>query len=387
MSMKDEIRKQTMIRNEHKELADHRKGIRYMENKVINQLHMKEMNLNEVLKIIREQGPLTRRRLQDLTGLSWGGISQIATRLLKQNLIIEEKDMTQTAGRKPTCLKINGQQNLILGIDINSSGITAVVQNLKNEILEQLSGPADCTSKENLLESVYRLTDELYQKYKDRMILALGISMQSAVDEEKGMSLYLKECPDWKEVPLCEIFTERYRIPAYLAHDPDCLVASNVSMFGEEVILLRVDYGIGMSVFKNSDFIKAPGMLEIGNTLIRTDERSIKPLNDVATILAIEKKTGRGIQEITKDIPGNAQIIQKAADHLAMALANAAILFDIQTILLSGKLIEQSPPFLAELEEKLKIYLSEGTKIFRYDEKRAAAGAAWIAAERLLTTI
>lgn len=357
-----------------------------MENKVINQLHMREMNLNEVLKIIREQGSLTRRKLQELTGLSWGGISQIVTRLLKQNLIIEEKDMTQTAGRKPTCLKINGQQNLVLGIDINSSGITAVIQNLKNEILEQMTGQADCTSKDHLLAGVYQLTDELYRKYKESMILAIGISMQSAVDEESGCSLYLKECPDWKDVPLCKIFTERYEIPVYLAHDPDCLVASNVSMFGEDVILFRIDYGIGMSVFKNSEFIKAPGMLEIGNTLVRSEDHKMQQLNDSATLSAIEKKTGRSIQEITRDVPGENQIIQKAADDLAVAIANAAILFDIPTILLSGKLIEQSAAISAELEEKLKTYLPEATKIFKYDEKRAAAGAAWIAVERRLTT-
>ena len=100
-----------------------------MDNKVINQLHMREMNLNEVLKIIREEESLTRRKLQDLTGFSWGGVSQIVTRLLSQNLIIEVKDTSPGPGRKPTCLQINGEENLLLGVDINSSGITAVIQN------------------------------------------------------------------------------------------------------------------------------------------------------------------------------------------------------------------------------------------------------------------
>ncbi len=356
-----------------------------MENKVINQLNMREMNLNEVLKIIREQGPLTRRKLQEFTGLSWGGVSQIVTRLLNQKMIIEEKDMTQTAGRKPTCLKINGQQNLVLGIDINSSGITAVIQNLQNEILDQRSGAADCTSRENLLESVYQLTDELYQKYKDLTILSIGISMQSAVDEENGISLYLKECPDWRDVPLCEIFAERYGVAAYLAHDPDCLVASNVSMFGEDVILFRIDYGIGMSVFKNGDFIKAPGMLEVGNTLIMSEEYQRVTLNETVTISAIEKKAGKKLAEVIQDTAGQ-QILKDIASHLAMAIANAAILFDIQTILLSGKLLEQAPMLFEELEKNLTEYLPGQKKIYKYDEKRAAAGAAWIAAERMLTT-
>ena len=69
-----------------------------------------------------------------------------------------------------------------------------------------------------------------------------------------------------------------------------------------------------------------------------------------------------------------------------MAIANAAILFDVPTILLSGKLMEQAPAILEEVEKNLKMYLSTKVKIFKYDEKRAASGAAWIAVERLLTT-
>ena len=229
-----------------------------MDNKVINQLHMREMNLNEVLKIIREEESLTRRKLQDLTGFSWGGVSQIVTRLLSQNLIIEVKDTSPGPGRKPTCLQINGEENLLLGVDINSSGITAVIQNLKNEILEQISMSADCSARKKLLANTFQLTDQLFEKYKERKILATGISMQSAVDEKKRVSLYLKECPDWENVPLCDIFEERYKIPAYLAHDPDCLVASNVSMFGEDVLLCRIDYGIGLSVFKTEILSKVP---------------------------------------------------------------------------------------------------------------------------------
>lgn len=144
-----------------------------MDNKVINQLHMREMNLNEVLKIIREEESLTRRKLQDLTGFSWGGVSQIVTRLLSQNLIIEVKD-TSPGPTKAHMLQINGEENLLLGVDINSSGITAVIQNLKNEILEQISMSADCSARKKLLANTFQLTDQLFEKYKERKILATG---------------------------------------------------------------------------------------------------------------------------------------------------------------------------------------------------------------------
>lgn len=355
-----------------------------MENKVINQLHMREMNLNEVLRIIRDHGPLTRRKLQEITGLSWGGTSQIVTRLLKQNLIVEEKDMTHSAGRKPTCLQINGNQNLILGIDINSGGLNVVIQNLKNEIIEQTEALADCTDKESLLESIFELSDHLYEKYKSHGIIACGISMQGAVDETTGTSLYLKECPDWKEIPLGRLFEERYKIPVYLAHDPDCLVASNVSMFGEDVILFRIDHGIGMSVFRDGNFIKAPGMLEIGNTLIRTESGEIQKLEELNLICAIEKKSEIKISQIVENEKGQVSL-RDAVEHMALSIANVSILFHIPTILICGKLAEQIPEFYHGLEMALKNHLSGQARVFQYDAKRAASGAAWIAADRWMS--
>ena len=352
-----------------------------MDNKVINQLHMREMNLNEVLKIIREEESLTRRKLQDLTGFSWGGVSQIVTRLLSQNLIIEVKDTSPDPGRKPTCLQINGEENLLLGVDINSSGITAVIQNLKNEILEQISMPADCSARKKLLADTFQLTDQLFEKYKERKILATGISMQGAVDEKKRVSLYLKECPDWENVPLCDLFEERYKIPAYLAHDPDCLVASNVSMFGEDVLLCRIDYGIGLSVFKNGDFIKGPGMLEIGRLLLRTETGEIKTLDRTSSIAGIEKNAGTSLTELKNTEKGRL-LLKEATEALALAIANSALLFDVSTILLCGKFLTTEQEIWEELKEELLKFLPKDTRIFRYDEKRAAAGAAWIAAER-----
>ena len=339
-----------------------------MDNKVINQLHMREMNLNEVLKIIREEESLTRRKLQDLTGFSWGGVSQIVTRLLSQNLIIEVKDTSPGPGRKPTCLQINGEENLLLGVDINSSGITAVIQNLKNEILEQISMSADCSARKKLLADTFQLTDQLFEKYKERKILATGISMQSAVDEKKRISLYLKECPDWENVPLCDIFEERYKIPAYLAHDPDCLVASNVSMFGEDVLLCRIDYGIGLSVFKN-------------RMLLKTETGKIKTLDQIASIVGIEKNAETPLTELRNTERGR-QLLQEATEALALTIANSALLFDVSTILLCGKFLTAEQGIWDELKEELLKLLPKDTRIFRYDEKRAAAGAAWIAAER-----
>ena len=88
-----------------------------------------------------------------------------------------------------------------------------------------------------------------------------------------------------------------------------------------------MDYGFGMSVFKNNDFIKAPGMLEIGNTLARMENQEIQSLNNIATISAIENKSGRSIQEISKDAVEENKILQEAATRAVKFPVSCPTLF------------------------------------------------------------
>ena len=364
-----------------------------MTQKIITQTNMRETNLMEVLQLIREHGEVTRRQLQQLAGLSWGGISQIVSRLLEQQYLIEEKQGSAGPGRRPLVLKINKDRHFVVGIDVNKSCLTAVTLTLCNEQVEMIQAEADWKNRNTLLRSIYDLLDPLVEKYKEKGILSVGVSMQSMVDEAKGISICLEDCDGWENVPVREILFRRYELPVFVTHDPDCLVASNVAAFGQNVILFRIDYGIGMSVYRDGCFYKGTGLLEIGHTLVGEEGETLAAY---ATIPGIEKRSGMKIEKMIHMKPEFLETyLSEAARYLATAIINTAILFQIDQILVCGKMMEIHSMFFCALEqqiqekkEKIRDYLPKGElHLHAYDVNKAAAGAALIALETRMHTV
>ena len=194
--------------------------------KFISQQDMRIANILEVLSLIRKEKSVTRKEIQNLMGLSWGGVSQIVSRLLELSYVVEEKSQDNiSSGRRPGCIGINAADNYIIGIDVNMSGLYAVVINLKNEIIYEEAKTPDITDKDSFLASIYELLDSVTEKYKKNTILALGVAMQGEVDTDAGISLGIS-VSGWENIALADMLTERYGVPSYIAHDPDCILSA-----------------------------------------------------------------------------------------------------------------------------------------------------------------
>ena len=63
---------------------------------------MRNTNIIGILECIRQYGPLTKREMQDRTGLSWGAISNITAELLGKRTISEFKSTDSMVGRTPS---------------------------------------------------------------------------------------------------------------------------------------------------------------------------------------------------------------------------------------------------------------------------------------------
>ena len=107
---------------------------------------MSRVNCANMLQLISEFGQLTRRQLEAATGLSWGGVTNMVNRLISAGLVVERKSAAGSAGRTPGVLEINGEDYFTLGVDINDTGLSACVLNLKGETQAEFEAPADFNS-------------------------------------------------------------------------------------------------------------------------------------------------------------------------------------------------------------------------------------------------
>lgn len=215
-------------------------------------------NVQQIFQQIVDNGPISRRELQENTGFSWGLISQVTNRMIADGYVAAEDDLTSAGvGRRAEKLDIVANDHYFIGVDIDSDGMYTVVTDMKGRLVE--SNRHTWTEKvcDQVLQMLYGVLDELMEKYADKHITSIGVSTQGITDVARGVSAYISRIKDWVEVPLRDLLSSRYHVNVVVAHDPDCLMESERAVGllkntqAKDVLLMHYNYyahSIGMSV-------------------------------------------------------------------------------------------------------------------------------------------
>ncbi len=237
-------------------------------------------NLRTLLASIKEHGPISKRDLQKLTGLSWGAVSSLTGLLHEHQYVVYSGKQVTNVGRKPSELDINGNDHYIVGIDLNLSGICGVVTDMKGRIIREWLRLLASRDYDCVMETLLSLLDEiLYTAFPQKQILGIGLAVQGFVDVEKGVSRYFPHVKNWKDVPLKKLLEERYGFPTLLMHDPNCIMiaerafGSSLMHVSKSAALVRMDNSIGMSLlFDGQLYLGATGQSgEFGHIPVNRD--------------------------------------------------------------------------------------------------------------------
>ena len=345
-----------------------------------NQDNRRRMNDSRVISMLRK-GPLTRRELQQLTALSWGGVTNTVNRLIESGYIKEEKAPAhKSSGRTPGRLFLTEDDNLVAGIDVNMTGLTGCVMNLSGEILWEDSSPADHSSKEALLECITAFASALIARRPSARFLAAGISMQGEVDQENGVSVKLSQVPQWHNVPLRDIMQRMLNIPVWVAHDPDCMLHACMAETGvKDAVLLRLDENVGMAAAVSGRMITGCGLMEAGHMVIDpSGPRCRCGLNGCLTAYVAQCERS-----------GSPEAFAALAEPLAVTIHNLIQIFRPEKVVLAGDLMISRDKFVPGLERafaRISPHPFAAVEIIS-DARGAMRGAALIAAENAIENI
>lgn len=190
---------------------------------------------------------------------------------------------------------------------------------------------------------------------------------------------------EWADVPLRDILSERFELPVYLAHDPECLLTS--TDFDGDSMLIRIDYGVGMAVKKDGMLISSEGMPEIGRTaVIDNDGRICGRLYDYVTVGGIEKRGGCSLDEILNSDKSKS-VFDDMALKLGGALSNAMLIFDVEKVFICGKMTDYKDMYFEKMCSVIKECCGDNASVEIYDVKRAAIGAAHIATDKKILVL
>ena len=353
--------------------------------KILNQQDMRDINLGSVFRLIRHAGPVTRRQIEGTLDLSWGAVSGATATLLREGYIKEVKaEVTAAAGRTPIALAVNPDDHFLLGLDVNRSGLSGVVINLRGGVLHRLTREATATTRDGWIDEIETLIRDLLCLTNGKTVEGIGIAMQGAVNGKEGISANFP-ATGWQNVPLAALLSDSIGYPVFLAHDPDCILyAASVERDLRDAVLLRVDQGIGMAVMLNGKVFERFGAFELGYTIAQNGKR----LDDLITRRGLSQQSGLPFSELLKaartgDTKATA-FFSQMADALAAAIVNTAHLFHVEDFLLCGNMMEAQELFWGQLVSKTTEYAQgHALHIDKTEVEKAAVGAALLAAERI----
>ncbi len=227
----------------------------HIKESTANKTLIRQVNLTLILKLIREESPISRASLARRLGLNPATISSNVKILLNEGLIREVGAGTSSGGRKPILLEIDQSARYVIGVDVQKDKVVVAVVTLDGTILcskEQIF--VTHFSKETVLSTIYSTIDSAIScKYLDLDICyGIGVGMHGIVDVVRGISIFAPAFA-WHNVEIQELLEERYKVPVKIDNDARAM-ALGEKWFGctgdiDDFLFINIGGGIGGGLF------------------------------------------------------------------------------------------------------------------------------------------
>lgn len=179
----------------------------------------------EVLKIIKEYGKVSRLKLAEIFGLTSARISKVTKILLEKNIIVEKAIGESSGGRPPVYLSINNEKfKDILGINLTSNKIMYItIGKINGDIVKRKKISLEMLESEE--EDTLKIIDNVVSEEikENPNIGALSIIITGSVDEERGISI-MSPHYKLKNPKIVEYFERKYNLPVLLENDVRAMV-------------------------------------------------------------------------------------------------------------------------------------------------------------------
>jgi predicted NBD/HSP70 family sugar kinase len=371
-------------------------------------VELRQKNMLALLQAVRECGPIQKRQLQTVTGLSWGTVSTMTADLMDRGYLQILGKQSTEAGRRPDMLDISNQDHLAIGVDFHATGVIAVITDMRGRILRSMTAQFPEPNRTSALETLFEVLDQMVEACQGKHVLGVAFALQGVVDVNRGTSLRITRLEEWENVPLKELVEQKYQLPTLVIHDPDCLmkteqVLGTTGMRGAvHALLLRMErYGIGMSILIGGErYIGTKGKAgEIGKTYVThpgTGETMIlehcvcekNVLDHYRRISGKECASVKILAELARQGDDDARMAFRWMGRcLGMALVNVINLFNPELITLAGHMSQYADLFEEEMNDAIGRDAYDDSAVIKtanLDSNASAQGAALLVVDQYL---
>ena len=349
----------------------------------INQGSVKNNNRSAILKLLNDQGAMSRKDIAAALGLTAASVTVICSELIAARVLCElgEAQEDKRAGRKKILVGINYDRWRVLSISIESSETCISVTNLggKQGVFRRVRTDASAAPEVFLRRVADECKSLMWENgiTKDAL-LGAGISVPGRVDQETGVSLYAYRI--WDEpVPIGACLREHLDIPIILENNVHAFAEAEL-IFGsgkelENMLFIKWGPGVGSSIVIHKEVYDSNRSknAEIGHLVMKSQGRECRcgrrgcletfvgthamaeQLRNACTrerMPRLYEKVGGDLsavsaQNFTRFLslkePAMWELIDEDVEMLARSVCNVITMLAPDQVIVYGKLFEQPP--------------------------------------------
>lgn len=353
---------------------------------------MKQMNVSAVLKIIRDNGSLSRADVAKITGLTPASVTNITKILIEDGYLVECKIGESSGGRPPIILELNPNARYVIGVGIGVGVIDVVITNLSAHIIlkKSIEISEERYDYDFVFKNLVNLINEVIKEsnINKEKILGAGVALHGIVNAKTGISIY-SPYYDWKDKDIKRALENELNLNVYVDNDVRAM-ALGESWFGitkniGNFVTLNISNGIGAGIIINNkpyygvDFSAG----EIGHIVVDGDGEKCNCgnygcLETVSSNNNITKKTikliKQGANSILKDIKEDINdltiddicyaakledelaisIIKESSRYIGIAITNLINILNPTAIVVVGEIFENTFYAIETLNEIVK---------------------------------
>ncbi|MDH3675891.1 MAG: ROK family transcriptional regulator, partial [Anaerolineae bacterium] len=226
-----------------------------------NQALVREINLSTILNRLRENAPISRSALAEMTGLNKTTVSSLVQELIDQQFVHEVGLDSVGTGRPAMLLELNPAAGCIISSEIGVDFISVICSNFASQVIWQHkeSTRSDAglqATLEHTLTLLHRAADAACNSYDSLLGLAIGVP--GLVDRQNGTLLFAPNL-NWTDVPLGDILREEFELPIFIDNEAN-LAALGEYYFGaakyfSEVLYVSAGAGLGGGIVHDGQLI------------------------------------------------------------------------------------------------------------------------------------
>ncbi|ADQ13606.1 ROK family transcriptional regulator [Halanaerobium hydrogeniformans] len=334
--------------------------------------NMKNLNMKNVLTLIKDHQGISRADIAKKVNLSRAAVTNIVNELLELKLVKEVRAGKSSGGRRPILLDLNPDGGYVIGLEWGISRLKAVLLNLEADILaEEEIIPIDNSLKEYTKKS-FNLIDKFISTIKDEdKITGIAVGIHGLVDSQKGVSLFTPHF-GWGRVEIEEIIAEKFDYPVFIDNDVRMMAEGEIWQGKKDFIFINTGSGVGAALVFNAKLHygvnNAAG--EFGHIKI-TDDGPIcecgkkgcletliaeeRILNKYYNKLNVDiKRSELSITQLLKDYKKGSikavETIQETSEYFSRGIADLVNLLNPEAVVIGGLFASYPEIFLDELK-------------------------------------